>query len=86
MEYISQDYNGLTKAIAELIAGIEVPVNTNGFANDLTTFRGKDDVLTLLIHLGYLAYDSKKKTLISRTRKYDRNSRSPFVRCITMQP
>lgn len=62
MEYISQDYNGLTKTIAELIAGIEVPVNTNGFANDLTTFRGKDDVLTLLIHLGYLAYDSEKKT------------------------
>ena len=62
MEYISQDYNGLTKTIAELIAGIEVPVNPNGFANDLTTFRGKDDVLTLLIHLGYLAYDSEKKT------------------------
>ena len=31
MEYISQDYNGLTKTIAELIAGIEVPVNTNRF-------------------------------------------------------
>jgi hypothetical protein len=57
MEYISQDYNGLTKTIAELIAGIEVSVNPKGFANDLTTFRGKDDVLTLLIHLGYLTYD-----------------------------
>jgi len=62
MEYISQDYNGLTKTIAELIAGIEVPVDPKGFANDLTTFRGKDDVLTLLIHLGYLAYNSEKKT------------------------
>lgn len=63
MEYISQDYNGLTKTIAELIGGIEVPVSTSGFANDLTTFRGKDDVLTLLIHLGYLAYDSVSKTV-----------------------
>ena len=63
MEYISQDYNGLTKTIAELIAGIDVKVNTSGFANDLTTFRGKDDVLTLLIHLGYLAYDAEKKTV-----------------------
>lgn len=63
MEYISQDYNGLTKTIAELIAGIEVKVNTKGFANDLTTFKSKDDVLTLLIHLGYLAYDSEKKTV-----------------------
>ena len=63
MSYISQDYNGLTKTIAELIGGVDVEVNTLGFANDLVTFRGKDDVLTLLIHLGYLAYDSEKKTV-----------------------
>ncbi len=28
------------------------------FTNDMTTFRDENDVLTLLIHLGYLAYDS----------------------------
>ena len=59
---IIKDDNGLTKTIAELIGGIDVKVNTTGFANDLTTFKGKDDVLTLLIHLGYLAYDAEKKT------------------------
>lgn len=63
MEYISKDYNGLTKTIAELIGGVDVKVNTNGFANDLVTFKGKDDVLTLLIHLGYLAYNSETKTV-----------------------
>ena len=63
MEYISHDYNGLTKTIAELIAGIDVKVSVTGFANDLTTFRGRDDVLTLMIHLGYLAYDSVNKTV-----------------------
>ena len=63
MEYISQDYNGLTRTIAELIGGVDVRVNTTGFANDLTTFRGKDDVLTLLIHLGYLAYDADRKSV-----------------------
>lgn len=63
MEYISHNYNGLTKTIAELIAGIDVKVSVTGFANDLTTFRGKDDVLTLMIHLGYLAYDSVNKTV-----------------------
>ena len=36
---------------------MEVSVDTKGFSNDLITFRGKDDILTLLIHLGYLAYD-----------------------------
>lgn len=54
---ISKGYAGLTKTIAELIGGVEVSVNTNGFANDLVTFKGRDDVLTLLTHLGYLAYD-----------------------------
>lgn len=63
MEYISRDYSGLTKTIAELIGGMETGVNTTGFANDLTTFKGKDDVLTLLIHLGYLAYDEERKTV-----------------------
>lgn len=38
-------------------------VNTAGFANDLVTFRGRDDVLTLLIHLGYLAYDTQTGTV-----------------------
>ncbi|MBR6223786.1 MAG: AAA family ATPase [Lachnospiraceae bacterium] len=63
MKYISKPYSGLTKTIAELIGGVDVKVNTKGFANDLVTFRGKDDVLTLMIHLGYLAYDSEKETV-----------------------
>ena len=63
MEYISQDYSGLTRTVAELIGGLDVKVNTNGFANDLTSFSGKDDVLTLLIHLGYLAYNSEQQTV-----------------------
>lgn len=63
MKYISHDYNGLTKTIAELIAGIDVKVSVTGFANGLTTFRGKNDVLTLMVHLGYLAYDSVNKTV-----------------------
>lgn len=59
MKYISLDYEGLSKTIAELSGGIEISVDTQGFSNDLITFHGKDDVLTLLIHLGYLAYDEE---------------------------
>ena len=44
-----------------MIAGEKVPVNTGSFTNDMTTFRTEDDVLTLLIHLGYLGYDSNEK-------------------------
>ena len=62
MKYIGLDYMGLSKTIAELIGGTSVDVDPLGFSNDLVTFRNKDDVLTLLIHLGYLAYDSESKT------------------------
>ncbi len=41
--------------------GGSVPVNTRSFQNDMRNFKGKDDVLTLLIHIGYLAYDSVKR-------------------------
>lgn len=57
--YIARDIKGLGKTIAELIGGTRVSVDVNGFANDLTTFANQDDVLTLLIHLGYLAYDER---------------------------
>ena len=63
MHYISQDYHGLTKTIAELIGGIDVAIDPYGFANNLTTFRGKDDVLTLLVHLGYLSFDEEAETV-----------------------
>ncbi len=63
MDYISKDYNGMVQTIAELVGGIEVKMEAAGFANDLTTFRGKDDVLTLMTHLGYLAYDSETKAV-----------------------
>lgn len=57
MGYISLDFDGLSRTVAELIGGGDVKVDTKGFANDFVTFRNRDDVLTLLIHLGYLAYD-----------------------------
>lgn len=44
-------------------AGESVPVNTGSFSNDMTTFHTEDDVLTLLIHLGYLSYDYDNKTV-----------------------
>lgn len=36
-------------------------MNTGSFTNDMTTFRTEDDVLTLLIHLGYLGYEEQNK-------------------------
>ena len=43
--------------IARLIAGESIVVDPDSFQNDVDTFTCKDDVLTLLIHLGYLTYE-----------------------------
>ncbi len=57
MGYISLDFDGLSRTAAELVGGMDTKVDTKGFANDLVSFRDRNDVLTLLIHLGYLSYD-----------------------------
>ena len=56
--YIDMNFEGLKDDILSMLAGEHIPVNTGNFTNDMTTFRDENDVLTLLIHLGYLAYDS----------------------------
>ena len=45
----------------ELLAGSRKTIDTRSFTNDMTTFSGVDDVLTLLVHLGYLGYDFSSK-------------------------
>ena len=55
--YIDMNFEGLKDNILSMLAGEHIPVNTGNFTNDMTTFRDENDVLTLLIHLGYLGYD-----------------------------
>lgn len=59
--YIQMDMDGLQNAIVRMLAGESIKVNVGTFSNDMTTFATKDDVLTLLVHLGYLNYDGTKE-------------------------
>lgn len=61
--YIQMNLDGLKDAVVQMLAGETVPINTGTFANDMTSFSSKDDVLTLLVHLGYLTYDSENETV-----------------------
>ncbi len=61
-KYIQMDSFGLREIITKLIAGEHYPVNSDKFQNDMVTFNSADDVLTLLIHLGYLTYDFDTET------------------------
>ena len=52
--YLRMDYKGLKESLIRLLAGGEEVINVQNFKNDLTSFKTRDDVLTLLVHLGYL--------------------------------
>lgn len=56
-DYIGMNKDGLKDAIIDMLGGNRVEIITRRFQNDMTILKSKDDVLTLLVHLGYLAYD-----------------------------
>lgn len=59
---ICMNYDGLKNAIIEMLSGSAVNVNTATFKNDPARIQNRDDVLTYLIHLGYLGYDEENET------------------------
>lgn len=67
--YINLNFDGLRDSIIEMLAGSRVTVDTGSFQNDMTSLSSADDVLTLLIHLGYLGYDFGKKEVFIPNRE-----------------
>ena len=61
--YIHLNFDGLKDAVIRMLAGDKIQINTGTFSNDMTTFQGMDDVLTLLVHLGYLSYHWPDRTV-----------------------
>ena len=58
--YIKMNFDGLKDDVILMLAGGRVKVNTTRFQNDMSVIQSKDDVLTVLIHLGYLSFDWTK--------------------------
>lgn len=58
--FITMNYEGLKDDVLTMLSGGKVPVNTETFGNDLFEISSKDEALTALIHLGYLAYDAEE--------------------------
>ncbi len=70
--------DGLRQSVIRMISGEKVRVETETFQNDMTSFRSADDVITLLIHLGYLTYDrSTGEAWIP-----NKEVRQEFINCI----
>ncbi len=61
--YIDMNFGGIKQDLIQMIGGSECSVETISFQNDLISLKSKNDVFTLLIHLGYLAFDSERNTV-----------------------
>ena len=63
------DYQGLKAAIIEMLSGADIRINIATFKNDIVSMKTKDDVLTYLIHLGYLGYNQERRTAFVPTEE-----------------
>ncbi len=61
--YIDMDFDGVAQDLVAMIDGQRVPVNVGHFENDMRTIRSKNDMYTLLVHLGYLGYDQVEQSV-----------------------
>ena len=59
--YIDLNFDGLKECLVDMLGGKRCRVDIGSFQNDMTSMKSRDDVLTLLVHLGYLGYDADNK-------------------------
>ncbi len=78
MTYIKMNYDGLKQMIIDMLGGQRCSIDVESFQNDIISFHSADDVITLLIHMGYMAYDSKTKKVFIPNDEV----RSVFLRAI----
>jgi hypothetical protein len=88
--YIDSNYDNVKDDIITMLSGGTVKIDPETFQNDLVTITCKDDVFTLLVHLGYLAYDNfessvyipNKEVRLEFLRATRNSSRSELVKVI----
>lgn len=61
--YIEINMDGIKKSLIQMLGGSKCKIDTGTFQNDMTNIKSRDDVFTLLVHLGYLAYDGQEKAV-----------------------
>ncbi len=57
--YIDMNFDGLKESVVGMLGNVHCKIDPSTCQNDMTTLKSKDDVLTLLLHLGYLSFDEK---------------------------
>lgn len=76
--YLDMNFDGLKDDIVFMLGDNRCEIDAQTFQNDMTTFTGKNEVLTLLVHLGYLAYDETSQNVFIPNEEI----RKEFLRAI----
>jgi hypothetical protein len=76
--YMELNFDGLKDAVLDMLGGNRCRIDTGSFQNDMTSLRSRDDVLTLLVHLGYLAYDADQREVYIPNEEI----REEFIRAV----
>ena len=61
--YIDTNFDEVRTAIVSMLSGEMVEIDPETFQNDMVNIHNRDDVLTLFVHLGYLAYNGNEKSV-----------------------
>lgn len=76
--YLDMDFEGIREAIVDMLGGNRFAVDKDTFTNDLSIVKSRNDVFTVLVHLGYLAYDESDGTVTIPNEEIRRE----FVRAV----
>lgn len=76
--YIEMNIDGIKESLIQMLGGSTCKIDAGTFQNDITNIKSKDDVFTLLVHLGYLAYNMQEKAVYIPNREV----RQEFIRAI----
>lgn len=76
--YIELNFDGLKDAVLEMLGGNRCRIDTGSFQNDMTSLKNRDNVFTLLVHLGYLAYDAERREVYIPNEEI----REEFIRAV----
>jgi hypothetical protein len=76
--YIDMDFDGLREDIVRILTGEHLQADVSMYQNDMTTFLSKDDILALLVHLGYLAFDGERSEVFIPNEEI----RGEFIRAV----
>ena len=62
--YINIDADNVRTRIIDMLMGHTATINVSGFRNDVNNINTYNDVLTVLVHLGYLSYNPETKMVM----------------------